>query len=205
MRKLPPFMLLVLLTACGSLGQPFGKDQNGGAISSITAPPWEAMVAAGPGAANDIDLETLNGPGAAPAEIRRAEVPATLPAKQKPPGVEIKAVAVVAVKGASAMGNDELTRAMRLTLRKAGWTVVDAPAGNALTIIGLVSMAPANGPSQTVALKWEVQTPDGKTFGDIKQSNNVPVGSLDAGWGINAGYAAEAAATGIYELINRYR
>jgi hypothetical protein len=56
-----------------------------------------------------------------------------------------------------------------------------------------------------VALKWDVQTPDGKNFGDVKQSNAVPAGSLDAGWGENAAFATEAAATGIYELINKYR
>ena len=205
MRKLFPLMLLALLTACGSLSQPFGKDENGKAIPSITAPPWEALVAAGPGAANDIDLETLNGPDSVPPEIPVAEAQTTQPQKPKSTGLEIKAVAVVPVKGAAGKGNEELTKAMRQTLTKAGWTVLDAPDRNALTIIGQVSIAPASGATQTVALKWDVQTPDGKNLGDVKQSNNVPAGSLNVSWGENAGFATEAAATGIYELINKYR
>jgi hypothetical protein len=205
MMRFVPIVLLCLLAACGGLHQPFGKDQDGNVVPAITAPPWEAMVAAGPGAANDIDLETLNGPTAAPPEIPVAEAQTAPPPKAKSSGVEIKAVAVVAVKGASAMGNGELTRAMRQTLAKAGWTVLNAPARDALTIIGQVTVAPPNGSVQTVALKWEVQTPDGRNLGDVKQSNSVPSGSLDAGWGENAGFATEAAATGIYELINKYR
>jgi hypothetical protein len=205
MRKLLPFMLLALLAGCGGLSQPFGKDENGNAIPPITAPPWEAMVAAGPGAANDIDLETLNGPDAAPPDPMVANAQVAPPPKPVSTGVQIVAVAVVPVQGASGKGNDELTTAMRQTLTKAGWTVLNAPDKNALTIIGHVSMAPATGPNQTVALKWDVQTPDGKNLGDVKQSNSVPAGSLNAGWGENAGFATEAAATGIYELINKYR
>ncbi len=205
MRRLLPFILLFLLAACAGTEQPFGKAEDAKVVAPITAPPWEALVAAGPGAAQDIDLETLNGPGMAPPEAPVAEVPATEPAKPKSKGTEINAVAVVPVRGAAGKGNDELTAAMRTTLTKAGWTVLKAASRNALTIAGEVRMEPGDGATQTVALRWEVKTPDGKVLGDIKQSNSVPNGSLDAGWGENAGFATEAAATGIYELINKYR
>jgi hypothetical protein len=111
-------------------------------------------------------------------------------------------VAVVPVKVPGA-GNDELTRAMRQTLTTAGWTVLNAPAKNALTISGRVEMAEVSGNMQMVALKWAVQAPDGGKLGDVNQANNVPAGSLDAGWGEIAGFAVEAAATGIFELINK--
>jgi hypothetical protein len=205
MRRLLPFLLLFLLAACAGTEQPFGKVEDTKVVTPITAPPWEAMVAAGPGAAQDIDLETLNGPGMVPPEIPVAETKAAEPAKPKAMGTEINAVAVVPVKGAAGKGNDELTSAMRATLTKAGWQVLKAASKNALTIAGEVNMAPGDGATQTVALKWEVRTPDGKVLGDVKQSNSVPKGSLDAGWGENAGFATEAAATGIYELINKYR
>jgi hypothetical protein len=209
MIRLSLLILCVLLAACGGLQQPFGKDENGKVISSIMAPPWEAMVAAGPGAANDIDFETLNGPQAVVPEIpvaqAQAEPPADIPTQPKSSGVEIRAVAVVPVVGTAGRGNDELTKAMRETMTKAGWTVLTAPDKNALTILGHVALAPTSGARQTVKLNWDVQTPDGKSLGDVKQSNAVPAGSLDAGWGENADFAAEAAATGIYELINKYR
>jgi hypothetical protein len=83
--------------------------------------------------------------------------------------------------------------------------VLNAPAKNALTIAGHVVMAAPSGPEQKISLRWDVTTPDGKNLGDVKQANNVPAGSLDGGWGENAGFAAEAAATGIFELINKFR
>ena len=198
-------LILLFLGACGSLNQPFGKVENPATTPAIVAPPWEAMVAAGPGAANDIDLETLNGPTKT-ADVVAEETPVAPPADEpKAAGPKITAVAVVAVKGATPKGNDELTKAMRQTLAKAGWTVLTAPSKNALTIAGQVVMAPASGPEQKISLQWIVTTPAGKKLGDIKQANNVPAGSLDAGWGENAGYVAEAAATGIFDLINKYR
>jgi hypothetical protein len=50
-----------------------------------------------------------------------------------------------------------------------------------------------------------VKSPDGKTLGDVKQANDVPLGSLDQGWGPAAAAVAEAAATGIFDLVKRYR
>ncbi len=212
-RYLAIFFLL-MLTACGNLSQPFGKDEAGNNTPSITAPPWEALVAAGPDASKDIDLETLNGPiaeappeVAAPPDVVAADVPPEpeTESKAKPTGTVIKAVAVVPVTGAKGKGNAELTKAMRTTLSRAGWTVLNAPAKNALTILGQVDLAPPAGETQKVSLRWDVQTPDGNSLGDVKQANDVPKGSLDAGWGENASFAAEAAATGIFELINKYR
>jgi hypothetical protein len=200
-------LLLFLLAGCGSIPQPFAKREPLPSNNTMIAPPWEAMVAAGPGATYDIDLETLNGPVASPPSLATAEaaVPPEPTPKAKPTGNEITAVAVVPVKGALGKGNDELTKAMRQTMTKAGWTVLDAPSKNALTIFGRVVMAPAKGPTQKISLRWDVQTPDGKNLGDVKQANDVPAGSLDGGWGESAGFATEAAATGIYELINKYR
>jgi hypothetical protein len=206
MTRYLPLLIFLLLAACGGLSQPFGKVESRAPAPSITAPPWEAMVAAGPGAANDIDLETLNGPAKPAPEVAAAETPIAPPTDEpRATGAEITAVAVVAVTGARGGGNDELTKAMRQTLAKAGWTVLNAPAKNALTIAGHVVMAAPSGPEQKISLRWDVTTPDGKNLGDVKQANNVPAGSLDGGWGENAGFAAEAAATGIFELINKFR
>ena len=61
------------------------------------------------------------------------------------------------------------------------------------------------GTSQKVALSWVVETPQGKSLGDVKQANSVPTGSLDQGWGEAATVVAEAAAGGIFDIIKKYR
>ncbi len=211
------FVMLFVLAACSGPRLPFEKDLP--AESTIVNPPWEAFVKAGPGADKELDLETLDGPQNAsplpPPLIAEAEaagqdetevVPAPEPKKPVKKGaVTIKAVAVPLVQGAKGKGNSELTEAMRQVLRESGWSVVNAPAPNALTIRGKVQTAPATGGAQNVKLKWIITTPEGKTLGDISQANDVPAGSLDGGWGENARFATEAAAEGIFKLIQKYR
>ncbi len=122
----------------------------------------------------------------------------------KPRGNEIRAVAVVPVKGSPGGGDAELTAAMRKTLSAAGWPVVSKPQADALTIVGRVKLA-AKGDAETVSLNWVVKSPDGKTLGNVKQANDVPAGSLDQGWGGAATAVAEAAASGIFDIVKRYR
>jgi hypothetical protein len=184
---------------------------------SLIHPPWEALVKAGPGAEKDIDLETLNGPassplpvvadGAAPPPVTAtpAQTPSPTPVPTKPGTVAIKAVAVLGVTGASSQGDRELTLAMRQVLRKAGWPVLTAPRKDALNIQGKVVLDAANGADQAVHITWVVTSPGGKILGNVAQNNAVPAHSLDAGWGQTAGFAAEAAADGIFKLIGQYR
>jgi hypothetical protein len=184
---------------------------------SLIHPPWEALVKAGPGAEKDIDLETLNGPassplpvvadGAAPPPVTAppAQTPSPTPVPTKPGTVAIKAVAVLGVTGASSQGDRELTLAMRQVLRKAGWPVLTAPRKDALNIQGKVVLDAANGANQAVHITWVVTSPGGKILGNVAQNNAVPAHSLDAGWGQTAGFAAEAAADGIFKLIGQYR
>ena len=170
---------------------------------------------AGPGAENDVDLETLNGPQvavsapiAAPPEIPAQPI---APAKEqaapapKPGSVQIKAVALLPVVGGNAKGNSELTVAMRNILTQAGWEVVPTPRKDALNIQGRVAVDPALAGKQMVHLQWSVSTPAGKNLGNVKQDNAVPNGSLNAGWGENAGFAAQGAAEGIFKLIEKFR
>lgn len=193
-------------------------------VVSLVTPPTETFASAGWGAKNEIDYETLNGPGAIdpstalaepppqplvevpPEEVAAAEpepAPETTAAKEN--ATVIRAVAVVPVKGAPGGGNAELTQAMRETLAKAGWPVLKAPRKDAITIAGRVQVAAATGERQQVKVDWVVSHPQGATLGDIKQSNAVPAGSLDQGFGSAATMVAEAAATGIFDLIRKYR
>ncbi len=197
-------------------------------------PPLETYARAGPNADKDIDYETLNGPLKAPTAMAETPPPAganetalaavdaepvdaepaddkavAVPAKPAKPDAagrkQITAVVVLPVSGAPGSGNDDLTKAMRRTLEDAGWPVLIKPRDDALTISGRVKLGPRQGKSQNVALAWTVKTPDGKTLGTIKQANDVPPGSLEGGWGDNALFAAQAAATGIYDLVKKYR
>jgi hypothetical protein len=192
-------------------------------------PPIETYARAGPDADKDIDYETLNGPMAPPSAAtatslatESATAPATADnpdesrmavAIRKPASVpvdtsgrkQISAVVVLPVKGAPGSGNDDLTRAMRQTLEEAGWPVLVKPRDDALTISGRVKLGPQQAKSQDVALAWTVMTPDGRRLGIVRQKNVVTPGSLKDGWGDSAFLAAQAAATGIYDLIKKYR
>ena len=245
-------------------------------LARLTAPPAELFAKADPGAAREIDFETVHGPGmgaigaamlvgadqivvheeieptvasvaplkgeglmpkvtfleepgAAPPPADDAGLLASAaeplpeeaapPAQQQKPAAkaekaankklkpgqrEIRAVAVVPVKGSPGGGDTELTAAMRKTLSAAGWPVVSKPQPDALTIIGRVKLA-AKGDAQSVSVRWEVQTPDGKTLGEVKQANDVPKGALDKGWGPAATAVAQAAAPGIYDIVKRFQ
>lgn len=157
--------------------------------------------AAPPPATDDTTIAAFDGemPAAAPAP--RKEKAAR---KAKPGQKEIRAVAVLPVKGSPGGGDAELTAAMRKTLAAAGWPVVSKPQADALTITGRVKVA-EKGKAQSVSLSWVVKSPDGKTLGDVKQANDVPKGALDQGWGPAALAVAEAAATGIFDIVKRYQ
>ncbi|MEP6828259.1 MAG: hypothetical protein ABJA10_09310 [Aestuariivirga sp.] len=198
--------------------QPVAQD-------SLIHPPWETLVKAGPGAENDIDLETLNGPqAAAPEDTVAVSQPAVAPLAQasphaiaaspqpsppsqtaKPGAIAIKAVAVIGVDGASPQANRELTAAMRKVLADAGWPVLSATRRDALSIRGHVVLDPAQATSQSVHLSWQVASPKGKVLGSVDQNNQVPAHSLDGSWGETAQFAAQAAAEGLFKLIGQYR
>ncbi len=201
----------LFLLGCSGPELPLSKSQPSDvSADSLLQPPWEALVKAGPEAEKDIDLETLNGPQKTaepppdfvpePQEVAAAPEPKkSLP---KPGDTEIKAVAVLPVSG---LGGAELTAAMRKILKDAGWPVLSAARADALSIQGRVVVDAAKNDQQLVHLVWVVSTPKGKVLGDIKQNNPVPAGSLDSGWGENAGYASQAAAEGIFKLIEKFR
>jgi hypothetical protein len=117
----------------------------------------------------------------------------------------IDKVALVGVTGSPGRGNDELYLAMRKVLRNAGWPVVKRPGKTTLSISGRVAFTAPKSGVQQVKLAWAVTLPTGKVLGTVRQANDVPAGSLNKGWGQTAGYAAEAAAEGIFNLVEQVR
>lgn len=152
----------------------------------------------------DGDMIPADAPASQPGAAEEAAEKTAAAVKPKPGQREIRAVAVVPVKGSPGGGDAELTAAMRKTLSTAGWPVVSKPQPDALTISGRVKVTP-RGDTQAVSLIWEVKSPDGKPLGNVKQANEVPAGALDQGWGAAATAVAEAAATGIFDIVKRYR
>jgi hypothetical protein len=180
------------------------------AVAEAVSPPaatgkvdFAAAGAEAPPAATDkADLGAVQ---AEPADDKVVAAP-TKPAKSDPRArKQISAVVVLPVVGAPGTGNADLTKALRRTLSEAGWPVLARPRANALTILGHVKLGPKQAKNQQVALAWTVKTPDGKTLGTVKQANTVPAGSLETGFGDNALFAAQAAASGIYDLVKKYR
>jgi hypothetical protein len=192
-------------------------------------PPLHAFQEAGPGAEKDIDYETLMGPGMGttmdpplapdmapsvnpPGEVQaeappvpvKPDAPAAAAPKAKS-GPAIKSIALLEVKGSPGRGNGELRAALKKVLLGAGWPVVDVARPDALSISGVVTISAPSGSTQRVALAWTVTKPDGVEVGVVRQANQVPSGSLDSGWGETADYAAQAAAEGLAELVQRLR
>jgi hypothetical protein len=203
-------------------------------VSDLKPPP-ENYVIAGPGAEHDIDYETVYGPGHTgpmTAADQSAVQDEPLDKITEGPGTEhtasmvaegnrsspmpdtgtsnkkrraIGAVSVLPVRGAPGKGNAELTAALREALSSAGWPVLRKAREDALTITGKVNLGPDQQGIQQVAIVWSVASPDGRALGVIKQANRVPAGSLDSSWGETASYAAQAAATGIFDLVKKLR
>ncbi len=198
---------LLLFAACSSGIGPLEKPAPAPVSQeSLIRPPWQALVKAGPDAATDVDLETLDGPKAVVAQVQPAPPPAPPPPKPVVPGAtEIKAVAVANVNGASAIGNKELSTAMRKVLKGAGWPVLTQPRKDALSISALVVLDAPTGANQGVHITWTVTSPKGRVLGTVAQNNAVGSHSLDSAWGPAADAVAEAAADGIFRLIGQYR
>ena len=155
--------------------------------------------------------ETLTTPQR-PSQVNPPQTPVKQPIrtatlKRKPVKAKIKidSVAMTAVTGSPGRGNADLLLAMRKVMRKSGWPVLTRPARNALTVTGKVRLGKPNGNQQKVAVAWTVRTPDGKVLGTVRQANNVPAGSLNKGWGKNATYVSQAAAQGIFKLVNKVK
>jgi hypothetical protein len=184
-------------------------------------PPLDHMVQAGPEAEREIDYETLHGPymtaGSDPQAGPQPPLPEHVAAVSEPPsehdpdpqavraGPSIRGVAITGVTGAGRTGNGELASALARVLSDAGWPVEKGPRDDTLSIQGDVTMEQPSGKAQRVALRWTVRAPDGNVLGIVEQANDVPAGSLDDAWGEAADYAAQAAAEGIFNLVDRLR
>jgi hypothetical protein len=171
-------------------------------LAAVDAEPADDKVVAAGGKSDRADLKESKLVTAKQPKRIAANEPKHITANEPK---QITAVVVLPVSGAPGTGNADLTKAMRQTLSDAGLPVLTSPRENTLTILGNVKLGPKQDKSQNVALAWTVKTPDGRTLGTVRQANDVPSGSLEEGFGENALFAAQAAASGIYDLVKKYR
>jgi hypothetical protein len=108
-----------------------------------------------------------------------------------------------AIKGAPGDGNTALARAMVGVLPLKGVKVDPAKDKAKWRIEGIVSVKHGAGDRDVVTLTWRVLDDKGKEAGTIAQENAVPRGRLNKPWAEIAGFAAEAAAEGIAQLLQQ--
>lgn len=107
------------------------------------------------------------------------------------------------IKGAPGDGNMALARALQGVLPLKGVKVDPQKDKAAWRIEGVVKVTHGAGDKDVVTLTWRVLDAKGKEAGTIAQENAVPRGRLTKPWAEIAGFAAEAAAEGIAQLIQQ--
>lgn len=110
---------------------------------------------------------------------------------------------IAAIIGAPGDGNKSLARALQGVLPLKGIAVDSARERAAWRIEGRITVVKASATQDVVTLTWRVIDAKGTEAGSITQENAVPRGRLSKAWGEVAGFAAEAAAEGIAQLIQQ--
>ena len=110
---------------------------------------------------------------------------------------------VDAVKGAPGDGNNSLARALEGVLPLKGVRVAATKDKAAWRIEGRVKVTAGAQNLDVITLTWRVLDAKGKEAGTITQENAVLRGRLSKPWAEVAGFAAEAAAEGIAQLLQQ--
>lgn len=115
-----------------------------------------------------------------------------------------KAAAFVGtIKGAPGDGNEALARALQAVLPIKGVRVEARREKATWSIEGKVKVAHKSPTEDVVSLIWRVLDAKGTEVGTIAQENVVPRGRFKKPWAEVAGFAAEAAAEGIAQLLQQ--
>lgn len=142
---------------------------------------------------------------AGPAVAGTPQQPAHTQAKAPETGTVVAEVAVPAVSGSDPGSGKSLAAAMQAALARHGVRLAPAPGPGTLKVAGSVSVGPSRSGQQPVSIVWKVLDRKDELVGDVKQNNNVPVGTLDGGWAPVAKLIADAAAEGVVKLLVKAR
>ena len=129
---------------------------------------------------------------------------AALDDQERIPGFPGARLVVLPVEGAPGDGSESLRRALERQLSLAGLPTADSPATGDLVVRGRTEMTPPQQGQQQITITWTLEEA-GRTssLGEISQANSVPAGSLDGPWGSAAEGAAQGAADGLFDLLDR--
>lgn len=109
------------------------------------------------------------------------------------------------IKGAPGDGNEALSRSLNAVLPLKGVRIKAAKADAQWIVEGIVKVTQGSPTQDVVTLSWRVTDAQGREAGTITQQNAVPHGRLSKKWAELAGFAAEAAAEGIAQLIQQVK
>lgn len=130
------------------------------------------------------------------------ELVAAVPDEPLPSGGDRPTIAVLGLSGAPGDGERSLPRALASVLTQRGFLITEDIAGGGFAVDGRMQVEDLGDGRQRIGLAWLVLAgPDGELLGQVEQSNVIPSGSLDGGWGDTAALIAVGAADGILQLL----
>jgi hypothetical protein len=109
------------------------------------------------------------------------------------------------VSGAPGDGNFALAAAISAVLTGEGLALAQERKRATHSLSATVTLARDHPGEQTVSIIWRILDPSGKVLGEVAQSNTIPAGSLDRGWGDTAYDVASAAAEGLIAALEQLR
>lgn len=120
-----------------------------------------------------------------------------------PTSAVVQTVSIGTIRGAPGDGNVALARALQGALPHKGIRVEDEGGKANWRIECAVKVISKASLEDQVVLVWRLVDTNGKEVGTLTQENPVPRGRLNKPWREIAGFAAEAAAEGIQQILQQ--
>lgn len=131
--------------------------------------------------------------------------PGVASASADPQGADGIELSIGSITGATGDGSSSLSNALKAALTAKGARVAAGPAAVGWRVECVVAISALSATEDRVQLVWKLLDPDKKEAGTLTQENPVPKGRLAKKWGDVASYAAEAAADGIWQILQQIR
>ena len=112
---------------------------------------------------------------------------------------------VGSISGAPGDGNRALAQSLKTALAAKGARVSDTLPDGGWQVECAVTVSSLSATEDRVQLVWKLLDPSKKEAGTLTQENPVPKGRLAKKWGEVATFASEAAADGIWQIIQQIR
>lgn len=116
----------------------------------------------------------------------------------------LRRLVVLPIEGAPGDGAESLEQAIIAALREEEVALAGLPQERDLLLWCEVEVSRPQGAWQAVRIQWRVEkASDFSEVGTITQENQVPAGSLNSAWRDTASQIAQAAASGIVDLLHQ--